>query len=184
VARAKDTGDDWTPTAFPVEFLSLGTGGIGVPVRGTISSFGPILLSKVLGPNQTQESTLRLIFHWADQKGLPLLDLKDLRAVITFLTGDAGKPELAALGAVSATTAGVIVCAPVNLEADGADTFFGEPELDPKDHQTPPHRPPGKAPPPRAKSWRRKPPSRAWSRKSCRVRRSRAFSGRGHCGRP
>ena len=74
--RVKDTGDDWSPTAFPVEFLSLGTGGLGVPVRATISSFGPILLSKVLGLNQTQESTLGLIFHWADRQGLPLLDLR------------------------------------------------------------------------------------------------------------
>jgi len=131
--RATDTGDDWTPTAYPVEFLSLGTTGIGVPVRATISSFGPILLSKVLGLNQTQESTLGLIFHWADQKGLPLLDLKDLRAVIQFLTSDDGKPELKALGAVSKTTAGVILRALVNLEADGGDTFFGEPELEPKD---------------------------------------------------
>jgi DNA helicase HerA-like ATPase len=131
--RAKDTGDDWTPTAYPVEFLSLGTSGIGVPVRATISSFGPILLSKVLGLNPTQESTLGLIFHWADQKGLSLLDLKDLRAVIQYLTGDEGKPELKALGAVSATTAGVILRALVNLEAEGADTFFGEPELEPKD---------------------------------------------------
>src|SRR6187431_1565002 len=64
--RAKDTGDDWAPTAFPVEFLSLGTSGVGVPVRATISSFGPILLSKVLDLNATQESTLGLIFHWAD----------------------------------------------------------------------------------------------------------------------
>jgi DNA helicase HerA-like ATPase len=132
-ARAKDTGDDWTPTGFPVEFLSLGTSGVGVPVRATISSFGPILLSKVLGLNATQESTLGLIFHWADQKGLQLLDIKDLRAVITFLTGDEGKAELKALGAVSSTTAGVILRALVNLEAEGADTFFGEPELDPKD---------------------------------------------------
>ena len=131
--RARDTGDDWTPTAFPVEFLSLGTKGIGVPVRATISSFGPILLSKVLGLNKTQESTLGLIFHWADQKGLSLLDLKDLRAVIQYLTSDEGKPELKALGAVSPTTAGVILRALVNLEADGGDTFFGEPELEPKD---------------------------------------------------
>ena len=131
--RATDTGDDWTPTAFPVEFLSLGTSGIGVPVRATITSFGPILLSKVLGLNPTQESTLGLIFHWADQKGLSLLDLKDLRAVIQFLTSDEGKPELKALGAVSPTTAGVILRALVNLEAEGADTFFGEPELEPKD---------------------------------------------------
>jgi DNA helicase HerA-like ATPase len=131
--RAKDTGDTWSPTAYPVEFLSLGTTGVGVPVRATISSFGPILLSKVLGLNQTQESTLGLIFHWADQKGLPLLDLKDLRSVIQYLTSDEGKPELKALGAVSTSTAGVILRALVNLEADGGDTFFGEPELEPAD---------------------------------------------------
>jgi DNA helicase HerA-like ATPase len=131
--RATDTGDSWTPTAFPVEFLSLGTEGVGVPVRATITSFGPILLSKVLGLNATQESTLGLIFHWADQKGLLLLDLKDLRAVIQFLTSDEGKPELKNLGAVSPATAGVILRALVNLEAEGADTFFGEPELEPKD---------------------------------------------------
>ena len=104
-----------------------------MPVRATITSFGPILLSKVLGLNATQESTLGLIFHWADQKGLSLLDLKDLRAVIQFLTSDEGKPELKNLGAVSPTTAGVILRALVNLEAEGADTFFGEPELEPKD---------------------------------------------------
>ncbi|MEZ0364293.1 helicase HerA-like domain-containing protein [Mycobacterium sp. pUA109] len=131
--RAKDTGDDWTPTAFPVEFLSLGTGGIGVPVRATISSFGPVLLSKVLGLNATQESTLGLIFHWADQQALPLLDLKDLRSVISRLTSDEGKAELKSIGGVSAATAGVILRALVNLEAEGGDTFFGEPELDPKD---------------------------------------------------
>lgn len=90
--RATETGDDWVGTPYPVEFLSLGTGGIGVPVRATISAFGPILLSKVLGLNQNQESTLGLIFHFADQQGLPLLDLKDLRQVITFLTTtDEGK---------------------------------------------------------------------------------------------
>jgi DNA helicase HerA-like ATPase len=132
-ARAKDTGDDWTPTAYPVEFLTLGTSGVGVPVRATISSFGPILLSKVLGLNATQESTLGLIFHWADQKGLPLLDMKDLRSVITYLTSDQGKPELKDLGAVSPTTAGVILRALINLQAEGADTFFGEPEVNPRD---------------------------------------------------
>lgn len=131
--RAADTGDAWTPTAYPVEFLTLGTGGVGVPVRATVSSFGPILLSKVLGLNQTQESTLGLIFHWADQKGLPLLDLKDLRSVIHFLTSEEGKPELKALGAVSSTTAGVILRTLINLEAEGADTFFGEPEFEPDD---------------------------------------------------
>lgn len=127
--RAKDTGDDWQPTAFGVQFLSLGTSGTGVPVRATITGFGPILLSKVLGLNDTQESTLGLIFHWADGKGLPLLDTKDLRSVITYLTSDAGKADLAGIGGVSPATAGVILRALSNLEAQGGDEFFGEPEL-------------------------------------------------------
>ncbi|MFW0796443.1 helicase HerA-like domain-containing protein [Gordonia sp. CPCC 205515] len=131
--RAQQTGDAWQPAGYPVEFVSLGSSGIGVPIRATITSFGPILLSKVLGLNQTQESTLGLIFHWADQRALPLLDLKDLRSVISYLTSDKGKPELKAIGGVSTQTAGVILRALTNLEADGGDTFFGEPEIEPGD---------------------------------------------------
>ncbi|MEV6557578.1 helicase HerA-like domain-containing protein [Nocardia sp. NPDC051756] len=133
-ARAAETGaEDWKPTGFPTEFVSLGTNGIGVPIRATITSFGPVLLSKVLGLNETQESTLGLIFHWSDKNGLALLDLKDLRAVITHLTSAEGKEDLKGIGGVSAATAGVILRSLVNLEADGGDTFFGEPELDPSD---------------------------------------------------
>nr|WP_296778595.1 helicase HerA-like domain-containing protein [Rhodococcus sp. (in: high G+C Gram-positive bacteria)] len=133
-ARAVETGDsDWVPTGHPVEFLSLGTEGIGIPVRATITAFGPILLSKVLGLNNTQESTLGLIFHWADSQGLALLDLKDLRAVIAHLTSDEGKADIKGIGGVSPATAGVILRALVNLEADGGDTFFGEPELETED---------------------------------------------------
>ncbi|TDP38362.1 helicase HerA-like domain-containing protein [Nocardia ignorata] len=133
-ARAAETGaSDWAPSGFPTEFVSLGTEGIGVPIRATITSFGPILLSKVLGLNDTQESTLGLIFHWADQRGLALLDLKDLRAVITHLTSPEGKEDLEGIGGVSSQTAGVILRSLVNLEAEGGDTFFGEPELDPAD---------------------------------------------------
>lgn len=131
--RAADTGDDWRPQSFPVQFLSIGTGGIGVPLRATVTSFGPILLSKVLGLNDTQESTLGLIFHWADSRGLPLLDTKDLRSVIQHLTSDEGKADLKGIGGVSSSTAGVILRALVNLEAQGGDRFFGEPELDPAD---------------------------------------------------
>ncbi|WP_280235628.1 helicase HerA-like domain-containing protein [Nocardia cyriacigeorgica] len=132
--RAAETGaTDWAPAGFPTEFVSLGTGGIGVPIRATITSFGPILLGKVLGLNETQESTLGLIFHWADKQGLGLLDLKDLRAVIQHLTSAEGKADLHGIGGVSSATAGVILRALVNLEADGGDTFFGEPELDPSD---------------------------------------------------
>ncbi|MDR7168320.1 DNA helicase HerA-like ATPase [Nocardia kruczakiae] len=133
-ARAAQTGDaDWAPQGFPAEFVSLGTEGIGVPIRATITSFGPVLLAKVLGLNDTQESTLGLIFHWADTRGLALLDLKDLRSVIQHLTSPEGKEDLKGIGGVSAATAGVILRALVNLEADGGDTFFGEPELDPAD---------------------------------------------------
>jgi DNA helicase HerA-like ATPase len=132
-SRAADTGDDWVATAFPVEFLSLGGSSSAVPIRATLTQFGPILLSKVLDLNETQESTLGLIFHWADQRGLPLLDTKDLRAVIQHLTSDEGKAELKGIGGVSAATAGVILRALVNLEAAGGEDFFGEPEFDPKD---------------------------------------------------
>jgi len=132
-ARAKDTGDNWEPTEYPVEFLSLGTGGIGVPIRATVESFGPILLSKVLGLNATQESTLGLIFHWAKEAGRPLVTLDQLRAVISYLTSDEGKAALKDLGGVSSTSAGVILRALVNLDAEGGDTFFGEPKLDPND---------------------------------------------------
>jgi DNA helicase HerA-like ATPase len=131
--RAAETGDDWQAAGFPVQFWSLGDGGSSVPVRATITSFGPILLSKVLGLNDTQESTLGLIFHWADSRGLPLLDTKDLRSVIQHLTDDEGKEDLKGLGGVSSATAGVILRALLNLEANGGDTFFGEPELDPAD---------------------------------------------------
>ncbi|AKN16594.1 hypothetical protein MHAE_18737 [Mycobacterium haemophilum DSM 44634] len=131
--RAKDTGDNWAPTGFPVEFLSLGTDGIGVPVRATVASFGPILLSKVLGLNATQESTLGLIFHWAKDNDRQLVTLDDLRRAISHLTTDEGKADLKSLGGVSSTTAGVILRALVNLEAEGGDTFFGEPKLDPQD---------------------------------------------------
>lgn len=131
--RVARTGVQWQPEGYPVQFVSLGTEGLGVPIRATVTSFGPILLSKVLDLNGTQESTLGLIFHWADQQGLELFDLKDLRAVIRHLTSDEGKADLKGIGGVSAATAGVILRALVNLEAAGGDTFFGDPELDPAD---------------------------------------------------
>ncbi len=89
--RAGELGIEWAPAGYPVEYLSLGGIGPGVPVRATVSDFGPLLLAKVLGSNQTQEQSLTLVFHYADQKGLPLLDLSDLRALLTFLDSDAGR---------------------------------------------------------------------------------------------
>eukprot|EP01032_Pedospumella_encystans_P032992 gene32992-37268_t len=79
-ARASSVGQQWTATGFPVEYYAIGGEGTGIPLRVTMSAFGPTLLSKVLGLNDTQESSLGLVFHYADQAGLPLLDLADLRA--------------------------------------------------------------------------------------------------------
>ena len=131
--RAVDTGDDWAPTAYPVDFLALGGVGSGAPLRATMTSFGPTLLAKVLGCNSTQESSLGLIFHYADSAGLPLLDLKDLRAVIQYLTSDDGKTDLKNLGGLSSATAGVILRQLITLETQGGDVFFGEPEFDTAD---------------------------------------------------
>jgi len=131
--RAKDTNDQWTPTAFPVEFFALGGVGTGIPLRATMTSFGPTLLAKVLQLNDTQESSLNLVFHYADKAGLSLLDLKDLRAVIQYLTSDEGKADLAQLGGLSSATAGVILRDLIALEDEGGDQFFGEPEFETKD---------------------------------------------------
>ena len=113
-----------------MEFLALGGDGNGIPVRATITSFGPILLSRVMELNDTQESSLQLVFHFADKNNLELIDLKDLRAVIQFLTSDEGKDELEELGGLSKATAGVILRELVTLEAQGMEGFFGEPEFD------------------------------------------------------
>ena len=91
--RMAELGLPFAPEAFPVEFLALGGLGPGVPLRATVSDFGPQLLAKVLGANETQEASLALVFHYADGKGLPLLDLADLRALLKFLDSDAGKPS-------------------------------------------------------------------------------------------
>ncbi len=83
LARVEKIGQQWQPHACPTEFFALGGVGNGVPLRATMSSFGPVLLSKVLGLNEVQESSLGLVFHYADSATLPLLDLADLRAVLT-----------------------------------------------------------------------------------------------------
>src|SRR3712207_3188879 len=93
-----DLGLPFVPASFPVEFLALGGTGPGVAVRASVSDFGPQLLAKVLEANETQESSLVLVFHYADEKGLPLVDLEDLRALLTYLTSDKGKPELEGIG--------------------------------------------------------------------------------------
>src|ERR1700760_2857227 len=128
--RAQELGLQFQARGFPVEFLALGGIGPGIPVRATVSDFGPQLLAKVLGANETQEQSLTLVFHYADEKGLPLLDLSDLRALLTFLDSDDGKPELAGIGGLSSSTVGVLLRSLTGLEDGGGNEFFGEPMLD------------------------------------------------------
>jgi DNA helicase HerA-like ATPase len=131
--RQTELGLPFAPASFPVQYLSLGGIGAGIPVRATIADFGPQLLGKVLQANDTQEQSLVLVFHYADQKGLPLLDLSDLRALLTFLSSDDGKAELEGIGGLSGQTVGVLLRALVGLEDGGGIEFFGEPMFEIKD---------------------------------------------------
>ena len=136
LSRTAANGQDWASSSFPIELLSLGGADSqfpGVPVRAQISDFGPILLARALSLNTTQEQALQLIFAWADGQGLELVDLPDLRAVISFLTSDEGKDELATIGGVSKATAGVILRALTARESQGGGQFFGAPGFDTAD---------------------------------------------------
>ncbi|HUK50704.1 MAG TPA: helicase HerA-like domain-containing protein [Terriglobales bacterium] len=127
VQRAKETGYTWTSTSCPVEYLSL-TGARGAQLRATVSSFGSLLLSKVLGLNDTQASVLSLVFKYCDDRKLPLLDFSDLRSVLQYLTGE-GAGDLKDYGGLSTTSVGVLLRDMVQLEQQGAQAFFGEPEF-------------------------------------------------------
>ncbi|WP_040162433.1 helicase HerA-like domain-containing protein [Nigerium massiliense] len=131
--RTEKIGQKWTPAGCPTEFYALGGAGTGIPLRATVTSFGPLLLSKVLGLNETQESSLSLVFHYADTAGLLLLDLKDLTELLKYLTSAEGKGVLADIGGLSKATAGVILRELAQLQAQGADAFFGEPEFETSD---------------------------------------------------
>lgn len=124
---------EWEGGSYPVELLNLGGHGVGSPVRATVTSFGPTLLAKILRLNKTQESSLGLVFHWADTQGLALLDLKDLTAVIQHLISDEGKDDLKDLGGLAKSTAGVILRELIALSAAGGEDFFGEPEFETED---------------------------------------------------
>jgi DNA helicase HerA-like ATPase len=117
------------PMAHPVEFLSL-SGKRGAQVRATVSSFGPLLLGKVLDLNETQTSILSLIFKYCDDNNLPLLDLRDLAATLKYLSSEEGKPILEDYGGMSSASVGVLLRSIVVIEQEGADVFFGEPEFD------------------------------------------------------
>jgi len=127
-ARLKALGVETKFEGCPVVFWDV-FGKDGHPVRATISDLGPLLLSRMLGLNPTQEGVLSIVFRVADDNGLLLLDLKDLRAMLGFVADHAGEIR-SEYGNVSAASVGAIQRGLLTLETQGAEKFFGEPMLD------------------------------------------------------
>jgi len=119
--------DGFTPYANPVAFWDVFGQG-GVPVRATVSDMGPLLLARLLNLNDTQAGVLQLVFKIADDQGLLLLDLKDLRAMVQHV-GDNAKNFTTEYGNVAAASIGAIQRGLLTLEEQGGDVFFGEPML-------------------------------------------------------
>ena len=120
--------DGFDYTSYPVRFWDV-YGQLGHPVRTTISEMGPELLSRLLGLNDTQSGILRIVFRIADDRGLLLIDLKDLRSMIQYV-GDNAKEYKLTYGNISSQSIGAIQRALLALEDEGGDVFFGEPDLD------------------------------------------------------
>ncbi len=119
----------WEAESFPVELLSL-TGERGTPLRVPVSEFGPLLLAKVMDCSDTQESVLQVVFRFADEQKLALLDLEDLVAVLRFLTSDEGREVQDTYGGMATSTLNVLLRKAMELETQGAEDFFGEPAFD------------------------------------------------------
>lgn len=132
VDRAAKIGITWHPTKNSVEFLSLSEEK-GARLRATVSEFGPVLFSRILGLNDTQGGVVAVVFKYCDDRNLPLLDLKDFKKVLQFL-GNEGKADIEAeYGQFSAATAATILRKVVELEQQGAELFFGELSFDVQD---------------------------------------------------
>lgn len=122
----------FTPKGFPVELMSLSQQD-GVRLRATVSEFGPVLFSRILDLNDTQEGVLAVIFKYCDDNQLALLDLKDLKKVVQYVTEE-GKAEIEkGYGKISTATTGIIMRKILELEQQGADLFFGELSFDIRD---------------------------------------------------
>jgi len=127
--RSKTLGVEYKPQGYPVELLTL-SDKPGVKLRATVSEFGPVLLSKILGLNDTQGGVVALIFKYCDDNKLPLLDLKDFIKVLQYVTAE-GKADIEkAYGKISTTSTGTILRKVIELQQQGADAFFGEKSFD------------------------------------------------------
>jgi DNA helicase HerA-like ATPase len=130
--RHEKLGIPWKPVSFPCELMSL-SDQQGVRLRATVSEFGPVLFSKILGLNDTQSGVVSLVFKYADDKSLPLLDLKDFKKVLQHCTNE-GKEEIKReYGAISTASASTILRKIIEVEEQGAEKFFGELSFDVND---------------------------------------------------
>ncbi|HAY88357.1 MAG TPA: ATPase, partial [Bacteroidetes bacterium] len=127
--RHSKIGSPWASQAYPCELLTI-SDQEGTRMRATISEFGPVLLSKILELNDLQSGIVSIIFKYCDDKGLPLLDIKDFRKVLQYISND-GKEEIEEhYGRVSPSSIGAIMRALITIEEQGADVFFGETSFD------------------------------------------------------
>lgn len=128
--RAHALGMEYTPSAFPVELYSV-SGKLGAQMRATVSEFGPVLLSKILTLNDVQTSVLMVLFKFADDRKLPMVDLADLKKVLNYLSEGEGAKEIKNdYGKISTSTAGTILRKIVALEQEGVNQIFGERSFD------------------------------------------------------
>ncbi|MBT1706165.1 helicase HerA-like domain-containing protein [Chryseosolibacter indicus] len=130
VERATALGFKYSPSAYPVEIYSL-SGKLGAQMRATVTEFGPVLLSKILELNEVQTGVLNVIFKYADDKNLPIVDFNDLKKVLNYLTEGKGAEEIKAdYGKISGATAGTILRKIASLEQQGISELFGETSFD------------------------------------------------------
>src|SRR5262249_36334197 len=127
--RASKIGVDWSPSAYPVELLTLSSEP-GARLRATVLEFGPLLFARMLGLNETQSSLVSLVYKFCDDKHLPLLDLKDFKKVLEYITGDAKANVTAEYGLVPTTSTALILRKLIELEQQDASEFFGEPSFE------------------------------------------------------
>jgi len=130
--RHSKMGLPFVPKGYPVELMSLSKQN-GVRLRATVSEFGPVLFSRILDLNDIQEGVVSLIFKYCDDNQMPLLDLKDIKKVIQYISAE-GKAEVEKnYGKISTTTTGTILRKILELEQQGGDIFFGELSFDIRD---------------------------------------------------
>lgn len=128
--RANALGIPFRPSGFPVEIYSL-SGKSGAQMRATVTEFGPVLLGKILSLNDVQTGVLNVIFKYADDRKLPVVDFNDLKKVLHYLTEGKGAAEIKHdYGKISSSTSSTILRKIVSLEQQGVDQVFGEPSFD------------------------------------------------------